>query len=146
MPLALATELRPPRTRLGLWTLTLFPSTHAASSKSKLQDVTMEIGANLPRAWLRQVATLLASRPRRQTLLFGEASAKWSQLFNLSRQAAGLSKASPHQLRHGGASMDAVDQHTDPVRAASLYLLAALPESRKRLIAISRIKHRDCIR
>ena len=73
----------------------------------------MEIGANLSRAWLRQVATLLASRPRRQTLLFGEASAKWSQLFNLSRQAAGLSKASPHQLRHGGASMDAVDQHTD---------------------------------
>ena len=73
----------------------------------------MGIGVNVSRAWLRQVATLLASRPRRHNLLFGEASVRWSQLFNLSRQAAGLSNASPHQLRHGGASMDAVDQHTD---------------------------------
>ena len=113
MPLTLSSELRAPKTRHGLRTLTLFPSTHAASSKSKLQDVTTEVGVNVSRAWLSTVASLLASRPRRHNLLFGEASARWNQIFNLSRQAAGFSKASPHQLRHGGASMDAVDQNTD---------------------------------
>jgi hypothetical protein len=107
-------ELRPPQTSRGLWTLTFFPSTHEDSSKVHTKDHTVEPFVNPERAWLKELLPLLRRRRPKQGLLFDITPNDWVSLFAESREATGLKKANPHQLRHGGASADAMQKPPPP--------------------------------
>lgn len=50
----------------------------------------------------------------KQGLLFDITPNDWVSLFAESREATGLKKANPHQLRHGGASADAMQKPPPP--------------------------------
>ena len=106
-------ELRPPvRHQPGIpavWTLTLFPSSGETESKTRTQDDTAAIGATHPsRKWLtRLCAPLRAINPSDPRLL-GLDPARYHELFRRARVLAGLMPSSPHRLRHGGASADAL--------------------------------------
>ena len=115
MPMALRSELRPPvrasSANSTSWTLTLFPSTHSARSKTNRQDLMAGIGATHPlrarRSQLCPVLLRLREAKGPPTLL--QASTReYNRIAKEGAIAAGVSVATPHALRHGGASMDAL--------------------------------------
>ena len=67
-------ECRPPTGRniktSKMWTITLWPSTGTASSKTYVQDQTLVVGMNPERAWVRELCPLLKYRPDAQERLF----------------------------------------------------------------------------
>ena len=92
-----------------MWSLTLFPSTQAQKSKTQLQDNTLVIGGtNERRAWLSGVAAALKRNAAGRTSLFGLSQPKMGALHRRAFTLAGLPKSTPHRLRHGGASADAM--------------------------------------
>ena len=46
-------------------------------------------------------------------LILGAAAVEYERLYRESGQAAGLPHSTPHQMRHGGASADAITSSTD---------------------------------
>jgi len=111
-------ELRPPlgsaaRKAGGFWTLTLFPSTHVEEAKNKLQDVTKMVGAtDERRRWLTHLLRPLLRSGLGQDRLLGPLNpGRYLKLFHRSRVLASLQPSHPHRLRHGGASLDGLDQN-----------------------------------
>ena len=119
LPKALAAELRAPaRYQTGAasqWTLTLYPATAAARetqvSKTNTTDDTVAIGISNPkRRWLQTLCAGISRLPHPEGLLLGLSTKRYYQLFNHARAAAALPASSPHRLRHGGASVDSLQQ------------------------------------
>ena len=113
LPRAAATELRGPAAHqtgpAACWTLTLFPQTAEVQSKTRTTDETLAIGtANPRRQWLQRLAPHLHRLPQAQGLLLGLETARYNVLFKQARVWAHLWASSPHRLRHGGASADAL--------------------------------------
>ena len=107
----LASELRAPRRgqhgALAAWTVTMFPETEAARSKTGGADDTVLIGTTHPRrAWLTVFLAALRTMRRKTSLLFDLTQTQLNDIYNLGRKATGLAKAGLHPLRHGGASAD----------------------------------------
>ena len=76
--------------------------------------MTGTVGTSHPdRRWVAEICPLLAKASAFSPMLFPLHPRRLLQLFHGSRRAARLAPSHPHRLRHGGASMDAVDQHTD---------------------------------
>ena len=110
---ALKSELRAPiRGQAGAasaWTVTLYPTTQQATSKTRTQDETIILGAsNRRRAWLTRLCPALKRRRPQEPLLIGLTASRYMQLYALGRSAAGLPPSNLHRLRHGGASADAL--------------------------------------
>ena len=59
------------------------------------------------------MCNLLSKVPPSGELLFQMSQARFRTLFTSGRLAAGVSPAVPHQLRHGGASHDALSHVSD---------------------------------
>ena len=111
MLLALRSELFPPVANqtgsAAKWSLTLFPSWLAQSSKTGLQDHTVAVGStHASREWLNKLASTLSKWNMQEKQLFPLSPTLYRDLFNASREALHMDKAHPHQLRHGGASQD----------------------------------------
>ena len=115
-------ELRAPAASLPLaaplWSLTLWPSTRPETSKTRTRDDFALIGATHPaRAWLQQLCPLLQAASAPGELLLQLTPAEYRRLYNVSRALAGLPPSTPHRLRHGGASADALQGATDTALA-----------------------------
>ena len=127
-------ELRKPiRKQLGAaacWSLTMFPVSHDLTSKTNLQDLTVAIAStHSERAWLSEVAEALHRTATSSPMLVPMTPHMYLQLFKLARELAKLKGYShPHQLRHGGASMDAMQ--TGPDRMTDIDLGATSPGHR----------------
>ena len=119
-------ELRKPirkqRGAAACWSLTMFPVSHDLTSKTNLQDLTVAIGStHYERAWLSAVAEALHRTATASPMLVPMTPHMYLQLFRLARELAKLKGYShPHQLRHGGASMDGMQ--TGPERMTDIDL------------------------
>ena len=72
-------------------------------------DETLSIGTSHPRrAWLQTICPGILKLPHPNGLLLGVTTAEYNILFHRARDLADLFKSSPHRLRHGGASADAL--------------------------------------
>jgi len=106
------TELRPPqgaaaRGAADCWTITIWPSTEEATSKTHKQDHTRVVGATDPlRKWLTALCRPLLAATRGQDMLLKISEATYVKLFKRGRTLARLAPSSLHRLRHGGASVD----------------------------------------
>jgi len=109
---ALTSELRPPlgaaaRSAATAWTLTLYPATGRAVSKTHRQDLTKIIGDTDPRrAWLVRLCPVLKAAHLHPKLLLGLSEARYLHFFRKARSLGNLPQSHPHRLRHGGASAD----------------------------------------
>ena len=119
LPLADIQELREPkpgqRGAAAAWTLTLFPVTAVRKSKTLRQDLTHPIGGSHPdRTWLSKLCPLLRLKRRSHDRgLLSMTLSDYNQMVALSSKLTGLAKMTPHQLRHGGASADALNGNSD---------------------------------
>ena len=118
LSLALSSEVRPPaRHQSGaaaVWTITLFHITAGLTSKSGLTDDTISIGtSSARRAFLVLLLPAFLRMPRSSNRLLDLTKAQYSRLFHEARCLAGLNPGKPHMLRHGGASMDALDETSE---------------------------------
>ena len=86
----------------------MFPISHDLTLKTNLQDLTVAIGStHRERAWLSDVAEAMHNAASVSPMLVPMTPHMYLQLFKLSRDLAKLAGyCHPHQLRHGGASMD----------------------------------------
>ena len=120
-------ELRAPmRSQKGVatsWTLTLFPSSGAESSKTWQQDETAEVGGSHPdRQWLQKLCPLLLRHRSADPRLLAMEPARYQALFRLARRLASLPPIGAHRLRPGGASADALlrgEQHVSDLALAA---------------------------
>ena len=112
-----AAELRRPMRQAGClasrWTLTLNPTAQSPSlqtfSKTGTRDDCVAIGAtHNDREWIVKLMRPLAGMPRKMTKLLDMIVSRYHHLKALGRRLPGLGPAKPHQMRHGGASMDAL--------------------------------------
>ena len=111
-------ELRPPtpgiRGQFALWTLTLFPEDRAPTSKTGRQDDTVVVGSSDPaRAWIAKLMPLLASSKHPGPLLLAVSQSLYDKIYKQAGVRAGLPPSTPHQMRHGGASVDAINSCSD---------------------------------
>lgn len=92
------------------WAVIFFPSTESAVSKGFTQDDTVEVGSSTAdRGWITSVARALYRRtPAASDPLFSLTLRSFETRFTALAAAAGLRHVVPHQLRHGGPSVDAV--------------------------------------
>ena len=98
------------------WTLTLYPSNQARESKTRTQDLTVAIGSTAKRrAWLATLCQPLANRHHPSKTLLGLDVKRYNELLHLARKLAGLDPSSPHRLRHGGASADALLENDEKI-------------------------------
>ena len=113
MVLAKRDQLRAPlRQQLGAagaWTLTFFPQEDGRQAKSGGFDWSKTIGTtHAAREWLSSVCSILADSPCTENSLLGLSAKRYAELFKLARAAASVEPATPHQMRHGAASADAL--------------------------------------
>ena len=106
--------LRPPAKGatavLRAWTITFYPANQSLSNKAGLQDDTIAIGCSNPRRrWVSELAGLCALRRRGSQHLFTLSLREFENSLTILAEQAALPKRVPHQLRHGGASADAID-------------------------------------
>ena len=128
VPTATSVELRPPIAggpgwAEGAWSITFFPSQKSEkgqmvqlsrTSKTGQQDHSVLVGCSHPaRKWLNNVVGLLQSSPVDGTSLLGIDAKLYRRLFAATTAAAAVPRATPHQLRHGGASADALERLSD---------------------------------
>ena len=118
MPLARREELRPPLASASagsrLWTLNFYPAAAGVPAKDGTYDITKAVGAtHSQRSWLSAVCALMLRVPPHGPLLCQMTVARFNELFRAARYAARVVYATPHQLRHGGASMDALPLVSD---------------------------------
>ena len=112
---AVLEELRRP-VRLGspYWSLTLYPlvingSPALGTSKTAKQDETILVGSmGTERRWIQRLLPAFLNATRATKSLLGVTSSEYQQAFHSSRKLSALPSAGLHQLRHGGASMDAL--------------------------------------
>ena len=116
MPSLLRSELRAPMHgqsgAAARWTVTFFPQEANVPSKNGSFDVAKVVGFLPERMWLEQLCHLLLQLPPCHHLL-GLKPKRFLDLYHLSRDLGKVEQAHPHQLRHGGASMDAMAGRTD---------------------------------
>ena len=119
LPLADIRELMEPkpsqRGAAAARMLTLFPVTVVRESKTRRQDLTHPIGCLHPdRACLSKLCPLLRrKRENHDRSLLLMSLSEYNQIVALSSKLTGLAKITPHQLRHGGASADAMNGNID---------------------------------
>jgi len=102
----------------GLWSVTQFPATGLATSKTRQHDLTGGVGATCAkRRWLQQLCPLLQACPRgaSERRLFPLHQDEMQAMFVEGRRLAGLRPSHLHRLRHGGASVDGMDAVADSV-------------------------------
>ena len=96
------------------WTLTFFPRRAGVCAKNGQFDIAKPIGcSHMDRAWLARLCQVVIRAPHRDASLLGLKPRRFLELFHLARAAAQVEPAHPHQLRHGGASADAMHGNTD---------------------------------
>ena len=104
--------LRPVSSQTGAaaqWTLTFHPSTLHGVSKTGHQDDTVMIGSlNSVRGWLTKVASALKRSRRSEHLLFDLRPSELRLSLSKACDRAGTPRMVPHELRHTGASADAI--------------------------------------
>ena len=97
---------------LRSWTMVFFPTTETALSKSRTQDDTVAVGASAAQlTWLTPVCEALAATSGRdgpQALMFRVSLPAYRGLLAKAASHLKLGLITPHMLRHGGASYDAV--------------------------------------
>ena len=117
--LALFKELRRPiplqQGSARHWTLNMFPMTAGAVSKTRRSDLLKAVGgSNARRSWLSQLCPLLSrSRKEGDLTLLQLVGPMYVRLFHASGVLAACPRRVPHQLRHGGASADAIGGCSD---------------------------------
>ena len=104
-------EVRPPTsstaTSASFWSITFFPQSQGKPGKDQLFDHCKLVGStNSHRRWLGSMCALLSRTPPVGTQLITLSQARLRALMAEARAHAGLPPATPHQFRHGGASMD----------------------------------------
>ena len=109
-------ELRPPV--LGVmgaqhWTLTMWPSTAAETSKTNTQDATKRIAIAETRVWVAELCPLLLRSSPNDPRLIPPTQERYVTLFHPTFSLAGLPPCTPHPLRHGGASADGMLNNSD---------------------------------
>jgi len=100
------------------WSITQFPSTRRATSKTRQHDLTGAIGStNDSRRWLQQLCPLLRDfpRPRGDVRLFPLSVDEVQAMLADSRRLASLPPTALHRLRHGGASADGIAGVADSI-------------------------------
>lgn len=110
---ALTAELRKPHGQKGTVaavSINLFPAYAGVAAKNIKFDHCIPIGTeDSKRSWLQGMALLLLrQRNPANPLLFQVEHSLYARLFEQAGTTIGLPKATPYQLRHGGASADAI--------------------------------------
>ena len=83
-------------------------------SKMGWTDETLSIATTHPdRKWITSLLPALRAMPSASGRLLDLSPCDYKTLFQLARTQAALDKANPHQLRHGGASMDGMTKLGD---------------------------------
>ena len=91
------------------WTVTFYPSTGTQTNKTWQRDHTVPVGSTSTTcACLLDLLVLREKSVRQKSAAPFLRVSKWkyNALFRSSRLAACVPAATPHQLRHGGASVD----------------------------------------
>ncbi len=88
--------------------ITLFPSTREATDKVNAQDDTVAVSQFAHRAGLAQVVRALIHRRKASDQLLPLTQAAFKEELKDACLRLGLPASTPHQLRHGAASMDAM--------------------------------------
>jgi integrase len=97
------------------WSVTFFPATGIAVSKTRCQDDTIGIGVtSVRRLWLNSIVKQLKLK-RHGQLLFTLTLANYEKSFKQACVKAQLPPSVPHQLRHGGASLDSMNGTSEVV-------------------------------
>ena len=101
---------------LRTWTLVFHPSTEAGFSKTRTQDDTTAVGMTAARhLWLGGLCAALHQSGGREgphALMFPCSRGQYAEALRRSSSALGFARVTPHLLRHGGASFDAISGGT----------------------------------